>query len=251
MFLKLTLKLLLVSGLMLACVSHAQAPLSVKPMSFESDIAWLDFTLPNVQIKTEGEVSHEIWQALNVPLIKQICFNVARLLYQQQVNAPKLPSLEIILSSFDGVAFKDGDFNGATIKVSVDYLNKYAKNNDKQALEQELVGILYHEIAHAYQLDDHNYGEIGPVIEGIADVVRMQAGYVDFSHRKAGGNFDSGYKTTAFYLDWLIKNKPEVTLSTINAQLNPHDEIKWSWQTFALLNELDLSQSWQLYQNSL
>ena len=240
----------MVMTLLTSCASYSEQ-ITLKPLSFQSDIRWLGHTLPDVQIKTEGDAHHRVWQSLTVPLIQQISFNVARLLYDKVESAPQLPSLAIILSEFDGVAFKDGDFNGATIKISSDYLAKFEKSHDQAALVDELVGILYHEIAHAYQLDDHNYALIGPVIEGIADVVRMQAGYVDFSHRKTGGNYDSGYKTTAFYLDWLIKHNPHISLSVINAQLNPHDTVKWSWQTFAKLNQLNLSDSWQQYQQNM
>ncbi|OUL58098.1 basic secretory protein-like protein [Pseudoalteromonas ulvae] len=240
----------LATALMTSTASHSEQ-ITLKPLSFQSDIGWIGYQLPNVEIKNQTEANHPIWQSLTVPLIKQISLNVARLLYDKVESAPQLPSLGIILSEFEGVAFKEGDFNGATIKISRGYLAKFEKSHHQAALVDEIVGILYHEIAHAYQLDDHNYAEIGPVIEGIADVVRMQAGYIDVSHRKAGGHYDAGYKTTAFYFDWLIKQHPHISLPVINEQLNPHDNIKWSWQTFADSNQLILNSSWQQYQQHI
>ncbi|MDK2596593.1 basic secretory protein-like protein [Pseudoalteromonas obscura] len=223
----------------------------IKPIQFDADIAWQNFSLPNVQIRNFSKEAVPVWQHVNVDLIKQISYNVARILYSQKHRAPQLPLLEIIVEDMKGVAYKEGDFNGAKIHISAQYLNKFAENHSEQALYDELIGVLYHEIAHAYQLDDHNYKEIGPIIEGIADVVRMKGGYVDFAHRKTGGNYDSGYKTTAFFLHWLEQNHHPNLLVELNAQLDPSDNKKWTWQTFSSELEISLDTAWSDYQSKL
>lgn len=248
---------IIVSGfaLLLNTSLFAAAPkeveLSLKPVTYVGDIHWQNFSLPKVTLTRKTKIANTHWDSLNSTLIQQISYNVARLLYRDVAKAPKLPTLSIILEDMKGVAYKEGDFNGAVIHVSAQYFATFAAKNSAQAVYDELVGVLYHEIAHAYQLDDHNYQEIGPVIEGIADVVRMKAGYVDFSHRKRGGQYDSGYKTTAFYLYWLEKNHQPNLLIDLNAQLDPHDKVKWSWSLFAEKTGISLTESWQRYQNSL
>ncbi|MCF2855966.1 basic secretory family protein [Pseudoalteromonas sp. SMS1] len=223
----------------------------INPVHFEANIDWLDFTLPNVQIRYFSKEQVSVWQHVDVELVKQISYNVARLLYKEAHKAPQLPQLEIILEDMEGVAFKEGDFTGAKIHISAQYLNKYQQSHSSQALYNELVGVLYHEIAHAYQLDDHNYKEIGPVIEGIADVVRMKGGYVNLSNRQKGGNYDSGYKTTAFFLHWLETNHHPDLLVELNAQLDPFDDKKWSWAHFSTSMKLNLDAAWRNYQNTL
>ncbi|WP_244951620.1 basic secretory family protein [Pseudoalteromonas luteoviolacea] len=223
----------------------------IKPVHFESNIEWLTFKLPNVQIRYFSKEQVSIWQHVDVELVKQISYNVARILYKEEGKAPKLPLLEIILEDMDGVAYKEGDFTGAKIHISAQYLIKYQQSHPQQALYDELIGILYHEIAHAYQLDDHNYKEIGPIIEGIADVVRMKGGYVDFSKRKKGGNYDSGYKTTAFFLHWLEEHHHPNLLVELNAQLDPFDNKKWSWGSFSSSMKINLDSAWSNYQKTL
>ncbi|AOT10684.1 basic secretory protein-like protein [Pseudoalteromonas luteoviolacea] len=224
---------------------------AIKPIQFQADIAWQQFPLPNVQIRNFSKETVPVWQHINVNLIKQISYNVARILYSEKQRAPKLPLLEIIIEDMDGVAYKEGTFDGAKIHISAQYLNKFAQNKSAQALYDELIGVLYHEIAHAYQLDDHNYQEIGPIIEGIADVVRMKGGYVDFEHRKIGGNYDTGYKTTAFFLHWLEENHHPNLLVELNAQLDPSDNKKWSWKSFSSEMEINLDTAWSNYQSKL
>ena len=229
----------------------AKLDLSLKPVSYMGDIGWQGFRLPKVTLSRTSSVVNKHWNTLDNALIQQISYNVARLLYRDVGKAPQLPTLKVILEDMKGVAYKEGDFNGATIHLSAQYFEKFAMTHDDQSTYDELIGVLYHEIAHAYQLDDHNYKEIGPVIEGIADVVRMKAGYVDFSHRKVGGAYDSGYKTTAFYLHWLEQTLKPNLLVELNAQLDPHDDIKWSWTLFAKESGISLSESWRKYQKSL
>lgn len=241
----------LVTGAQTNAYQQKDVSLELKPVSFIGDIAWQSFQLPKVTLLTETKVVNPSWAAISNSLIYQISYNVARLLYRDVNKAPKLPTLKIILEDMKGVAYKEGDFNGATIHISAQYFEKFSQENTPQAVYDELIGVLYHEIAHAYQLDDHNYKEIGPIIEGIADVVRMKAGYIDFKHRKIGGKYDSGYKTTAFYLHWLENHSTPDLLVKLNAQLDPHDGIKWSWSWFAKQTKIDLAASWKAYQESL
>ncbi|AXQ99912.1 basic secretory protein-like protein [Pseudoalteromonas piscicida] len=227
------------------------AAAQLKPIAFQSDLAWRQFPLPTVSLSKTTKINHFAWQEVDNKVIEQISYNVARLLYKDMRKAPKLPTLHIVFEDLKGVAYKEGDFNGATIHISANYMENFSKSHSETESVDELIGILYHEIAHAYQLDDHNYKEIGPIIEGIADVVRLKAGYIPDDTQKPGGNYKDGYKNTAFFIDWLSKQSNRDLLQEINAQLDPHDDIKWDWQYFEQSAGVKLDTAWQHYQASL
>lgn len=223
--------------------------LSLKDVGFNSaQAAWQGFELPSIAIHKLDGVEDVTWDAVTPSTIAVISERVARLLYPSSAEAPKLKSLSINLKEMKGVAYKDGNFDGASIFVSREYLVNYRSKHGAQAAYDELVGVLFHEIAHAYQYDDHNYAEIGPIIEGIADLVRLKAGYIPAQARKVGGNYSDGYKTTAFYLDWLDARYQSDFLVAINQSLDPYDEVKWSWSYFAKKFNVPLEKSWQEYQ---
>ncbi|MFC3032538.1 basic secretory protein-like protein [Pseudoalteromonas fenneropenaei] len=248
----LKLSSLLVAGALIAPAAVASTfDTGLKPLEFDAVASWQHFVLPKITLVTDTQAQSTLWQALTEQQVQTIALRVARILYQDSDQAPQLPTLSLTLKEMKGVAYKDGNFSGAAIYVSREYLDKFQQQHGAAAAFQELIGILYHEIAHAYQLDDHNYKEIGPIIEGIADVVRYKAGYIPQSARKLGGNYDSGYKTTAFYLLWLEQNGYPNMLTQINASLNPHDGQKWSWSWFATTTGLDFASSWQTYQAEL
>jgi len=223
----------------------------LKPVLFNGDIQWQQFKLPVVKLSNTSKEHLKSWNSLSPELIQQISYNVARLLYKNVNFAPNLPSLAISLEDMDGVAYKEGDFNGAKIHISAQYLKIYLAEHGAAQTHIELLGVLYHEIAHAYQFDDNNYKNIGPLIEGIADVVRIKAGYVDIKNRKAGGQFDDGYKTTAFFIHWLEQQSNPDLLVKLNAALNPKDDITWQWQDLALQLNLSIDKSWQAYQQAI
>ncbi|NMR27326.1 secretion protein [Pseudoalteromonas sp. NEC-BIFX-2020_015] len=239
--------------LLLSANVMAKTPVSeqLKPVQFNADIQWQQFYLPVVTLTNTSSEQLSQWSDLTTELVQQVSYNVARLLYKYQANAPALPTLAISLEDMDGVAFKEGDFSGAKIHISAQYLKKYQADHGKRAMADELIGVLYHEIAHAYQLDDANYKNIGPLIEGIADVVRIKAGYVDMSQRKIGGNYNDGYKTTAFFIHWLEKNKHHDLLIKLNAQLDPNDGKTWQWQNFESNLNINLVREWNNYQTLL
>ena len=230
---------------------HLATNEQLKPILFNGDIQWQQFKLPVVTLSNTSKEQFKSWDSLSPELIQQISYNVARLLYKNANFAPNLPSLAISLEDMDGVAYKEGGFNGAKIHISAQYLKKYLSEHGAAQAHDELLGLLYHEIAHAYQFDDNNYKNIGPLIEGIADVVRIKAGYVDMQKRKTGGQFDDGYKTTAFFIHWLEQQSNPELLIKLNGALNPNDDTTWQWQDLTLQLNLSVEKSWQAYQQAI
>lgn len=84
-----------------------------------------------------------------------------------------------------------------------------------EELIREIEGVLIHEITHGYQYEPQGAGgyESGTdfygFIEGLADYVRYVVGFTPVSKRKAGGNWNDGYNTSAFFIDWLHSKDPK------------------------------------------
>lgn len=78
------------------------------------------------------------------------------------------------------------------------YINGYTGD-----VKTEITGVLYHEMTHVWQWNGKGQGPSG-LIEGIADFVRLKAGYAP-SHwvrPGQGDRWDQGYDVTARFLDY-------------------------------------------------
>ena len=116
----------------------------------------------------------------------------------QQNSAAKrkdnVPKITLIVEDIDGVAYASNN----EIHVSARYIGSYSGD-----VKREITGVLYHETTHIWQWNGNGQTP-GGLIEGIADFVRLKAGY-DPSHwvKPGGGNrWDQGYDVTARFLDY-------------------------------------------------
>ncbi|CRG89717.1 hypothetical protein PISL3812_06756 [Talaromyces islandicus] len=131
---------------------------------------------------------------------------------------PEIPatrSVTVILQDFSGVAYTNGtdlDNDHKEIHFSLSYINHVCNNNADPL--SELKGVLTHELVHCYQhTSPPNSKDIpgppGGLIEGIADFVRLKAGFVPphwqrpTSAKDRPSKWDEGYQHTAFFLAWL------------------------------------------------
>ena len=99
--------------------------------------------------------------------------------------------------------------------IDNDKLAAYASNNEIHAsaryingfsgdVKTEITGVLYHESTHIWQWNGNGQNTPGGLIEGIADYVRLKAGYAP-SHwvqPGQGNSWDQGYDVTARFLDY-------------------------------------------------
>jgi hypothetical protein len=129
----------------------------------------------------------------------------------------------LVLRDFPGVAYTIGsseDHNIKEIHFSLSYIAGTTRLKDPRA---ELLGVLTHELVHCYQhtvpLDflgtPNHERSIGPprppsgLVEGIADFVRLKAGFFPPHWRRPSRSadlppsWDAGYQRTAFFLEWL------------------------------------------------
>ena len=127
-------------------------------------------------------------------------------------------------------------------------------NNGIEGMADEVKGIMWHEYTHGYQYDDGDSGPIIGIIEGVADCVRYLAGYISISQRRPGGNWNSGYKTSAFFLAWLQEEyqggDPEF-LYKFNQSLDPDDGITWTKDAFEDITGETVEVLWDKYQDAI
>lgn len=131
---------------------------------------------------------------------------------------PPTRSVTLVLRSMSGVAYTTGldiDNDHKEIHFSTNYISQVSESRQKE----EMQGVLVHEMVHCWQ---HNgYGTApGGLIEGIADWVRLKAGYAPpHWKRHADKDWDSGYERTAYFLEWLEKEHGSDIVRRINEGL--------------------------------
>jgi len=118
-------------------------------------------------------------------------------LFQQNNAADRknVPKVSLFIDDRDGVAFTSNN----EIHVSARYINGYSGN-----VKTEITGVLYHESTHIWQWNGNGQSTPGGLIEGIADYVRLKAGYAPSHWVKPGqgDRWDQGYDVTARFLDY-------------------------------------------------
>ena len=118
-------------------------------------------------------------------------------LFQQNSDADRknVAKVSLFIDDMDGVAYARNN----EIHVSARYINGYSGN-----VKTEITGVLYHESTHIWQWNGNGQSTPGGLIEGIADYVRLKAGYAPSHWVKPGqgDRWDQGYDVTALFLDY-------------------------------------------------
>ena len=147
--------------------------------------------------------------------IKYHAEKVAEILfYTAKDTMNDVQTIQYTLKDYDGVSAKSGNPPVISIVYSTQHIEKSA-NESLYKLDFETRGVLYHELVHAYQFEPKGIGsystnkEFWACIEGMADAVRAEAGFFDWSTRKPGGNWMDGYRTTGFFFQWLTTKDPD------------------------------------------
>ncbi|XP_021803219.1 uncharacterized protein LOC110747335, partial [Prunus avium] len=110
-------------------------------------------------------------------------------------------------------------------------------------VKREISGVLYHESTHVWQWNGNGQAP-GGLIEGIADYVRLKAGFVP-SHwvqPGQGNRWDQGYDVTARFLDYLNGRR-----SGFVAELNKKLRSGYSAKYFVDLLGKNVDQLWSDY----
>lgn len=148
----------------------------------------------------------------------------------------------------DGVAYTTGsdlDNDHKEIHLSLDYIKIIPSARQKD----EIQGVLVHEMVHCWQWNALGTAP-GGLIEGIADFVRLRAGFSPPHWKKAGGGqWDAGYQHTAYFLEWIERTWGEGSVRKINDALKgrQYEEDDFWEQLF----DKKIGLLWKEYQVSL
>ncbi len=140
--------------------------------------------------------------------------------------------------------------NSVEVTISTDHLQNVADDPDG-SVEEEVKGILYHEMTHMYQQDDSDGGgaDIG-LIEGIADSVRFKNGFVPRGAQpNKDGNWNDGYRTTAFFLLWL-EQRYDSFIYELNLSMSNTDGERWTPDAFETITGQSVDELWEAYVES-
>ncbi|XP_078162162.1 uncharacterized protein LOC144557464 [Carex rostrata] len=153
---------------------------------------------------------------------------------QQPADRKNVALVTLVVESIDGVAYTSN--NG--IHVSASYIAGYSGD-----VKTEFVGVLYHEMTHVWQWNGQGKAP-GGLIEGIADFVRLKAGYAPSHWVKPGqgDRWDQGYDVTARFLDYCNGLK-----SGFVAQLNAKMKDGYTNDFFVQLLGKTVDQLWSDY----
>ena len=124
-----------------------------------------------------------------------------------------------------GVAYTTGsdiDDDHKEIHFSLDYIRSI--NSERQ--EEEIQGVLVHEMVHCWQWDGIGTAP-GGLIEGIADYVRLKAGLSPPHWKKENtGKWDSGYQHTGYFLEWIENKWGDGSVRKVNSALKDKEYIE-------------------------
>ncbi|RZR95536.1 hypothetical protein BHM03_00024395, partial [Ensete ventricosum] len=153
---------------------------------------------------------------------------------QSEADRKDVSLITLVVETMDGVAYTSAD----TIHLSANYVAGYSGD-----VRTEIVGVLYHEDTHVWQWDGRGTAN-GGLIEGIADYVRLKAGYAPSYWVQPGGGdrWDQGYDVTARFLDYCNDLK-----SGFVAQLNAKMRDGYSDDFFVDLLGKTVDQLWSDY----
>jgi hypothetical protein len=129
-------------------------------------------------------------------MMKDAAHKVCTLLYRQVAEVPRITKISLTIKDMDGVAYTAG----SDVSFSGNYIQIFAQSHSEAEVKSELMGAIIHEFTHIYQ---KSAGSPSWEIEGMADFVRHQAGYVSNSKRYKGGSYTDSYNTTAFFFVYL------------------------------------------------
>jgi hypothetical protein len=166
---------------------------------------------------------------------------------------PGTRSVTLILREMDGVAYTTGtdlDNDHKEIHLSLSYLDHIASSQKAgYAAHEEIMGVVCHELVHCFQWNARGTCN-GGFIEGIADWVRLNAGFVPPHWKKeAGKSWDTGYQNTGYFLDWIERTKGTGSVYVMNQALYQktyEDDTFWKE-----LFEQSVETLWKEYTESL
>ncbi|CAI9101951.1 OLC1v1000124C1 [Oldenlandia corymbosa var. corymbosa] len=197
----------------------------------------VQFTVTNTALGTPG--GDRFRAEVGAPYARTVLNSSTTFIWRLlQENAPadrkNIQTVSMFVDDMDGVAYTSND----QIHVSARWFQGLTGD-----VRRGISGVLYHEMTHVWQWNGNGQAP-GGLIEGVADYVRLKAGYVPSHWVKPGqGNrWDQGYDVTARFLDYCNGLKPGFV-----AQLNKLMRNGYNDNFFVQLLGKPVNQLWADY----
>ena len=179
-------------------------------------------------------------QAMGLAYASQVLSNASTFIWSafNQTSAADrkaVGAVTLVVADVGGaVAFTSDD----VITLSAPYVGNFSGD-----VKAEVTGVLFHETTHVWQWDGQGTAD-GGLIEGIADFVRLKAGYAPghWVQPGQGDRWDQGYDVTARFLDYCDSLKPGFV-----ALLNAKMKDGYSDDFFVQILGKSVQQLWQEY----
>ncbi|KAL2453471.1 Plant basic secretory protein (BSP) family protein [Abeliophyllum distichum] len=158
----------------------------------------VDYTVTNTAANTPGgaRFTNEIGDQYSTQTLGEATNFIWRIFQQDTTPADRknVEKVSLFIDDMDGIAYAINN----EIHVSARYIQSYSGD-----LKVAITGVLYHEMTHVWQWNGNGQAP-GGLIEGIADYVRLKAGYASSHWVKPGqgDRWDQGYDVTAYFLDY-------------------------------------------------
>ena len=149
--------------------------------------------------------------------IHRISELIAKRLFNNVTEINVFESVEFITDEYDFPAAKGGTDKNMQLMFDLNHIAGLEEQGD-QAIRDEIVGVLWHELTHGYQnvpntgayiqgTDFHSY------LEGMANFIRLEAGYLD--RIRAGRSWladvnDDAYNQTSLFLEWVVNTNRNI-----------------------------------------
>uniref|UniRef100_A0A0E0M938 Uncharacterized protein n=2 Tax=Oryza punctata TaxID=4537 RepID=A0A0E0M938_ORYPU len=151
-------------------------------------------------------------------------------------NRRSVDTVVLAVRDVDGIAFTSGN----TITLGAGYVADITGNDFKT----QVTGVLYHEVVHVWQWGLQDYAAHSWVYEGIADFVRLRAGYIaaGWVQPGQGNSWEDSYSVTARFFDYCDGVEPGFV-----ADMNGKLEDGYNVDYFVQITGKTVQQLWQDY----
>ncbi|MGB1199935.1 MAG: basic secretory protein-like protein [Cognaticolwellia aestuarii] len=139
--------------------------------------------------------------------IQSISLQIAKKLYNNVTEVKVFNSVQFETGLYDFPAAKAGTDEHMVLLFDLQHIANVAQQGD-DALRNEVLGVLWHELTHGYNMvpDSGVYqagNELHSYLEGLANYIRVDAGYLDLQPGWIESWNQDAYNQTSLFFKWV------------------------------------------------